>query len=87
MFSTQDIIEKIWNAQGYGNLAVWQDGTTGIIEPGASPSRDGNPPLAIFKPIVLVTKYPLLDHALSDPDLKETIEHTIREAGGVISEP
>jgi hypothetical protein len=87
MFSTQDIIEKLWNAQGYGNLAVWQDGTTGVIAPGASPTRDGKPPLAIFKPIVLVAKYPMLDHALSDQELKDTIEHTIRQAGGMVSGP
>ncbi len=85
MLSTQDIIEKLWNAQGYGNLAVWHDGTTGVIEPGTSPERDGKPPLAIFKPIVLVAKFPMLDHALSDAELKDTIEQAIREAGGMIS--
>lgn len=87
MFSTQDIIEQLWNAQGYGNLAIWPDGTTEVVEPGASPVRDGKPPLTIFKPILLVTKFPLLDYALSDAELQKTIEQTIREGGGEISGP
>jgi hypothetical protein len=85
MFSTQDIIEKLWNAQGYGNLAVWKDGSTQVIEPGETPTREGKKPLAVFKPIVLVARFPMLDHALSDTELQKTIEETIRDAGGEVS--
>jgi hypothetical protein len=85
MFSTQDIIEKLWNAQGYGNLAVWEDGSTQVIEPGVIPTREGKNPLVVFKPIVLVARFPMLDHAISDKELQETIVKTIRDAGGEVS--
>ncbi len=84
MLRTRKIIKKIWDAQGYGNLAVWADGTTVIIAPGESPMRGGEPPLAIFKPIPLVARFPMLDFATHDADLLQHIEETIREAGGEI---
>lgn len=84
MLHTRKIIEKIWDAQGYGNLAVWADGTTAVIAPGENPVRSGNPPLAIFKPIPLVARFPMLDFATHDIDLLQHVEETIREAGGEI---
>ncbi|CVK33585.1 hypothetical protein [Methanoculleus bourgensis] len=84
MLHTHAIIKAIWDAQGYGNLAVWADGTTSIIAPGESPKKDGTAPLAIFKPIPLVAGFPMLDFAIHDPDLLERIETTIRGAGGEI---
>ncbi|WP_332449434.1 hypothetical protein [Methanoculleus sp.] len=84
MLYTREIIKKIWDAQGYGNLAVWADGTTVVIAPGESPKRDGKGPLAIFKPIPLVAGFSMLDFATHDPDLLRLIETTIREAGGEI---
>ncbi len=41
MLHTKDIIRKIWDAQGYGNLAVWDDGTTRVIEPGQVTGKRG----------------------------------------------
>ena len=44
MLYTREIIQKIWDAQGYGNLAVWADGTTAVIAPGENPEKDGDNP-------------------------------------------
>ncbi|MDV2482209.1 hypothetical protein F8E02_09400 [Methanoculleus sp. Wushi-C6] len=84
MLHTKEIIQKIWDAQGYGNLAVWGDGATVVIAPGESPERGGKAPLAVFKPIPLVAGFSMLDFALHDPALLSLIETTIREAGGEI---
>jgi hypothetical protein len=86
MLNTGNIIRKLWDAQGYGNLAVWRDGTTAVVAPGEDAKRDdGTPPLAILKPIPLVGQYPMLDHALGDPELMDAVEKNIRDAGGEIS--
>jgi hypothetical protein len=37
MLFTNDIITMIWDAQGYGNVAVWDDGTVKVIDPGQVP--------------------------------------------------
>lgn len=84
MLHTRKIIRKIWDAQGYGNLAVWKDGTTAVVVPGETPEKDGEPPLAVFKPIPLVAGFPMLDFATHDADLLLLVETTIREAGGEI---
>ncbi|MCE5337794.1 MAG: hypothetical protein LLF90_03795 [Methanomicrobiaceae archaeon] len=84
MLYTREIIRKIWDAQGYGNLAVWADGTTAVIAPGENPERGGEAPLAIFKPIPLVARFSMLDFATHNADLLKQIETTIREAGGEI---
>jgi hypothetical protein len=85
MLFTKDIITKIWDAQGYGNVAVWDDGTTRVIEPGQVPLKDGQPPRAIFKPLPLVGGFPMLDHALYDSQLQDTIEEIVRSSGGEIT--
>jgi len=85
MLSTKNIIKEIWDAQGYGNLAVWDDGTTRIFEPGQVPQINGLPPRAVFKPLPLVGGFPMLDYALSDSKLQETIEEVIRSSGGEIA--
>lgn len=85
MLYTKDIIRKIWDAQGYGNLAVWDDGTTRVIEPGQVPEKEGKPPRAVFKPLPLVGIFPMLDHALADRSLQDTIEEMIRSSGGEIT--
>jgi hypothetical protein len=85
MLTTKAIIRKLWDAQGYGNVAVWQDGTVEVIEPGTGSTREGKAPLAVFKPIPLVGGFPMLDHALLNAELQETIEKNIRDAGGVIT--
>ena len=79
--NTDDIIKKIWDTQGFGNVAVWQDGTMTVVPGGYTGEPDGKTPLVIFKPIALVTKYPMLDHALGDPELRQTIEAAIESAG------
>ncbi|WP_067051039.1 hypothetical protein [Methanofollis ethanolicus] len=84
MLYTREIIQKIWDAQGYGNLAVWKDGTTAVIAPGEAPEKNGKPPLAVFKPIPLVGGFSMLDFATHDAALLEAVEATIREAGGEI---
>jgi hypothetical protein len=84
MLHTREIVQKLWDAQGYGNLAVWEDGTTAVIAPGESPQKGGKAPLAIFKPIPLVAGFSMLDFATHDTALLEHIEATIREAGGEI---
>ncbi|MBP7410021.1 hypothetical protein [Methanoculleus sp. 10] len=84
MLYTREIIQKIWDAQGYGNLAVWADGTTAVIAPGENPEKDGEAPLAIFKPIPLVARFPMLGFATHDADLLREVETRIREAGGEI---
>jgi hypothetical protein len=85
MLHTKDIIRDIWDAQGYGNLAVWDDGTTRVIEPGHVPLKDGIPPRIVFKPLPLVGGFPMLDHALYDSRLQNTIEEMIRSSGGEVT--
>jgi hypothetical protein len=82
---TKDIIKEIWDAQGYGNLAVWDDGITRVVEPGQVPIKDGIPPRAVFKPLPLVGGFPMLDYALYDSRLQDAIEETIRNSGGEIT--
>ncbi|RXE56067.1 hypothetical protein ABH15_07730 [Methanoculleus taiwanensis] len=80
MLYTREIIKKLWDAQGYGNLAVWQDGTTRVIAPG----EDAGQPLVVLKPMPLVGEFSLLDFALHDAGLLEKVEAAVREAGGEI---
>ena len=81
MVTTREIIRKIWDAQGYGNIAVYRDGSTSMVMPGETGERSGESPAAIFKPIALVAKYPMLDHALGDVELLEEIENRLKESG------
>ena len=85
MLHTKDIIREIWDAQGYGNLAVWDDGTTRVIEPGQTPLKEGQPPRIVFKPLPLVGGFPMLDNALYDDDLQGAIEEIIRTSGGKVT--
>jgi hypothetical protein len=81
MITTREIIKKLWDAQGYGNVAVYSDGSTGVIAPGETGEKGGSAPVAILKPIPLVGGFPMLDHALGNAELLETIERTLRDAG------
>jgi len=80
-FTTKRIIRELWDAQGYGNLALWNDGTTSVISPVATPLKEGKPPLIVLKPLPLVGGFPMLDHALSNGALREQIESSVRQAG------
>jgi hypothetical protein len=81
---TQDVVRKLWNESGRGNIAVWKDGTMTVVPPEYSGETDGKKPLVIFKPLVLVLKYDFLDFALADEELLATIEDQIRAAGGTV---
>lgn len=82
--NSRDIIRNLWDNQGFGNVAVWEDETMSIVPPGFSGEHAEKRLLCLFKPIPLVAKYPMLDHALGDQELLESIEATIRCAGGTI---
>ena len=81
MLSIDEIIRKLWDAQGFGNLAVWGDGTMNVIAPGSEPETEPDRPPVIFKPLTLVGQYPMLDHALGDSALRKRIANAIRDAG------
>jgi hypothetical protein len=85
MLHTKDIIRKMWDVQGYGNLAIWDDGSTQVVVPGQVPLKEGIQPRAVFKPLPLVIGFSTVDHALADRNLQDTIEETIRSSGGEIT--
>jgi len=82
---TQDIVRKLWDEAGNGNIAVWGDDTITVVPA----DYDGAPaikkPLVIFKPIALVNRFELLDYALYDEELLTKIETTVRAAGGQVT--
>jgi len=82
---TQDIVRKLWDEAGYGNLAVWADKTITVVPPDYSGVTAGKKPLVFLKPIALVNKFELLDFALHDEELLISIETTIRAAGGHVT--
>jgi len=84
MLNSREIIRKLWDAQGYGNLAVWDDGETEVISPGTEAEKAGKKPLVVLKPIPLVGEFSMVDFAVHDGPLLETIEAAVREAGGEI---
>jgi hypothetical protein len=82
---TQDIVKKLWNEAGNGNIAVWNDDTMTVVPTDYCGEPDGRKPLVILKPIALVNKYDFLDFALCDEELLNTIETQIRAAGGMVT--
>jgi len=82
---TEDVIKKLWDTAGYGNVAVWEDDTLTVVPADYAGETAGKKPLAILKPIALVNRFDLLDFALGDEELLTTIEETIRAAGGRIT--
>jgi len=82
---TQDIIRKLWDEQGRGNVAVWEDDTMTVVPADYRGETAGKKPLVILKPIVLVNEYELLDFALTDENLLKKIEDAVRAAGGQIT--
>jgi hypothetical protein len=79
---TQDIVRKLWDAAGFGNVAVWDNDTMTVVPAGYSGETAGKKPLAILKPVALVNRFELLDFALNDEELLIKIEETVRAAGG-----
>lgn len=84
MLHTREIIKQLWDAQGYGNLAIWEDGSTEVAAPGSNPEKGGKAPLLVLKPIPLVAGFPMLDYALHDAGLLAAVEEAVREAGAKI---
>ena len=82
---TQDIVRKLWDEAGYGNLAVWENDTVTVVPADYCGETSGKKPLVILKPIALVNRYELLDFALYDDELLTKIEETIRAAGCRVS--
>lgn len=82
---TQDIVKKLWNTAGFGNVAVWGDDTMTVVPADYAGETAGKKPLAILKPVVLINRFELLDFALNDDELLKTIEDTIRAAGGQVT--
>ena len=82
---TQDIVRKLWDEAGYGNVAVWDDGTMTSVPVDYSTETKGKRPLLVLKPIALVNRFELLDFALNDEELLTNIEASVRAAGGTIS--
>jgi len=82
---TQDIVRKLWDEAGYGNIAVWADDTMTVIPADSDDPPVGKKPLVVLKPIALVNRFELLDYALNDEDLLAKIESTVRAAGGHIT--
>ena len=82
---TQDIVRKLWDEAGNGNVAVWEDGTMTVVPPDYRGDTAGRKPLVVLKPIRLVNEFELLDFALSDDALLTTIEEAVRGAGGECS--
>jgi hypothetical protein len=82
---TQDIVRKLWDEAGFGNVAVWDTGTMTVVPVDYSGETAGKKPLVIIKPIALVNRYELLDYALNDEELLTKIEDMVRAAGGNIT--
>ena len=82
---TQDVVQKLWDAAGYGNVAVWGDDTMTVVPVDYPGDTTGKKPLVILKPIALVNQYELLDFALHDEELLVKIGGTIRAAGGQVT--
>lgn len=82
---TQDIVRKLWDEAGNGNVAVWEDGTMTVVPADFSVETAERKPLVVLKPIRLVNEFELLDFALHDEGLLTTIEEAVRAAGGQCS--
>jgi hypothetical protein len=82
---TQDIVRKLWDEAGNGNIAVWDDGALTVVPVDYSGETRGKKPLAVLKPIALVNRYEHLAFALNSEELLTNIETTVRAAGGTIT--
>jgi hypothetical protein len=82
---TQDIVRKLWDEAGYGNLAIWENETITVVPVDYCGETAGEKPLVILKPIVLVNRYEHLAFALNDEDLLKKIEDAILAAGGQVT--
>lgn|GEM_PF-563702 len=82
---TQDIVRKLWDEAGNGNIAVWSDNTLSVVPADYTGATAGKKPLVVLKPIALVNQFALLDYALYDDELLTKIETAVRAAGGQVT--
>lgn len=82
---TQDIVRKLWDEAGYGNIAVWADDTITVVPADYDGGTAGKKPLVVLKPIALINEFELLDYALNDEGLLTKIETAVRAAGGNVT--
>ncbi|MEN6443043.1 MAG: hypothetical protein ABFC71_04740 [Methanoregula sp.] len=82
---TQDIVRKLWDEAGYGNVAIWADDRMTVVPADYAGETAGKKPLVVLKPIQLVNRYELLDFALNDEALLKKIEDLVRACGGQIT--
>ncbi|MDD1684187.1 MAG: hypothetical protein LUO98_10185 [Methanoregula sp.] len=82
---TQDIVRKLWDEAGYGNIAVWGDDTITVVPADYDGATAVKKPLVVLRPIALVNRFELLDYALNDEELLTKIETTVRAAGGQVT--
>ncbi len=83
--NTRDIVKRLWDEAGRGNLAIWDDDTITVVPDDYQGETGGKKPVAVLKPIALVNKYDFLDFALADEELLTTIEDAIRAGGGRVT--
>ena len=81
---TQDIVRKLWDEAGNGNLAIWENDSITVVPADYCGETKGKKPLVILKPIALVNRYEHLAFALKDEELLTKIEDVIRTAGGQV---
>ena len=81
---TQDIVRKLWDEAGNGNLAIWENESITLVPADYCGETKGKKPLVILKPIALVNQYEHLALALNDEELLIKIEVMIRTAGGQV---
>ena len=82
---TQEIVKKLWDEAGNGNIAIHEDGTMIVVPADFCGETKAKKPLVILKPIALVNRYEHLAFALNDEELLIKIETTLRAAGGNIT--
>ena len=82
---TQDIVRKLWDEAGNGNLAIWENDSITLVPADYCGETKGKKPLVILKPIALVNRYEHLAFALNDEELLIKIEEAIRAAGGNVT--
>jgi hypothetical protein len=82
---TQDIVRKLWDEAGNGNLAIWEHENITVVPADYCGETKGKKPLVILKPIALVNRYEHLALALNDEELLTKIEDSIRAAGGHVT--
>lgn len=85
MLTVSEIIRMLWDSQGYGNVAIWENGRMELVQPDYQIDQYGDNPIVILKPIPLVGSIGFLDEALGNAEVRKTIEDAIKNSGGKVS--